>query len=238
MTLTDTAAPAAATERRSDAHARVAGVLYLVTFASSIPALLLLAPVLHHADYVIGAAGDTRVLWGCLLDLVNAVACVGTAVALFPVMRGHGEALALGFVTSRMFEAAVIVIGVVSLLAVVTLHRDAAGASGAEAATLVTTAKALVAVRDWTFLLGPSFMAATNALLLGTLLRRSGLVPRWIPTLGLVGAPLLVAASLAVFFGGIEQVSTPAGLATLPVAAWELSVGVWMATRGFRSPAR
>lgn len=241
MTLTAatpaTPAPVAPTAGVADAHARVAGVLYLVTFASSIPALLLLGPVLDHRDYVLSGAGDAQVLWGCLLDLVNAVACVGTAVALFPVVRHHGEALALGFVTSRMFEAAVIVIGVVSLLAVVSLHRDAAGASGVEATSLVTAGRALVAVRDWTFLLGPSFMAATNAFLLGSLLRRSGLVPRWIPTLGLLGAPLLLAASLAVFFGGIEQVSTPAGIATLPVAAWELSVGVWMATRGFRTPA-
>lgn len=216
-------------------HVRVAGLLYLVTFLSSIPALLLLGPVLDRADYVLGAGADTRVRWGCFLDLVNAGACVGTAVALFPVLRRHGEARALGFVASRMFEAAVIVVGVVSLLAVVTLHRDAAGATGAEATSLVTTGQALVAVRDWTFLIGPSFMAAINALLLGSLVYGARLVPRWIPTLGLVGAPLLLAASTAAFFGFIEQVSAPAAVATLPVAAWELAVGIWMVAKGFRA---
>lgn len=128
--------------------------------------------------------------------------------------------------------------GVVALLAVVTLRQQAGDAAGAEATALVTVAHALVAVRDWTFLLGPSFMAAVNALLLGSLLRRSGLVPRWIPTLGLAGAPLLLAASVAAFFGLIDQVSAPAGLATAPVAAWELSIGLWMLLRGFREPMR
>lgn len=216
-------------------HARVAGGLYLVTFLASIPALVLIGPVLDRADYVVSAGADSRVLVGCLLDLVNAVACVGTAVALFPVLRHHGEAVALGFVTSRMFEAAVITTGVVCLLGVVTLRQDGAGATGAEATALTATAQGLVAVRDWTFLLGPSFMAAVNALLLGSLLFRSRLVPRWIPALGLLGAPLLLAASTAVFFDLFDQVSAPAGVATLPVAAWELSVGLWMLLRGFRT---
>jgi hypothetical protein len=132
---------------------------------------------------------------GLLLDLVNALACIGTAVALYPVLRRQQEAVALGVVTSRMFEAAIILIGVVSLLAVVTLRRDLAGAPGTDPASLVTAGRALVAVRDWTFLLGPSLMPGINALLLGWLLYRSGLVPRVIPVLGLIGAPLLIASA-------------------------------------------
>jgi hypothetical protein len=216
--------------------ALVAGAFYLVTFAASIPALLLLGPILHNPDYVVSAGDDTRVLWGCLLDVVNALACIGTAVTLFPVVKRQNQGFALGFVTSRMLEAAIIVIGVVSLLAVVTLRQQYA-ADHADPAALVTTGHALVAVRDWTFLLGPGLMPALNALLLGTLLYRSRLVPRPIPVLGLVGAPLLVAADAAVFFGYLDQVSAWAGVATLPVAAWELSVGAWMLVKGFRPPA-
>ena len=152
--------------------ALVAGVFYLITFAASIPAVFLLGPVLNHADYIVGSGADTRVLWGCVLDLVNALACIGTAVALFPVLRRQNEAVALGFVTSRMLEAAIIVIGVVSLLAVVTLRQDLAGAPGTDTASLVIAGRALVAVRDWTFLLGPSLMPGVNALLLGWLLYR------------------------------------------------------------------
>jgi hypothetical protein len=214
--------------------ALVAGTFYLITFIASIPAVILLGPVLNNPDYIISSGADTRVLWGIFLDVVNALACVGTAVALFPVVRRQNEATALGFVTSRVLEAAIIMIGVVSLLAVVTLRQDLAGATGSDTTTLVTTGQALVAVRDWTFLLGPSLMAGLNALLLGSLLYRSRLVPRIIPTMGLIGAPLLLTATIATLFGQIEQLSVWSGLATLPVAAWELSVGVYMVVKGFK----
>jgi hypothetical protein len=214
-------------------HARAAGIFYLLTFASSIPALILIGPVLHNADYVTGAGQDTRVLWGCLLDAVNALTAVGSAVALYPVVKRQNQSMALGFVTSRMLEAAVVMIGVVSLLAVVTMRQDFAGSTGGDAATLTVTANALVDVRNWTFLLGPGLMPVFNAILLGTLLYRSRLVPRIIPTVGLIGAPMLFAAFVAVFFGGIDQVSSTAFILTLPIAAWEFSVGVWMTFKGF-----
>lgn len=212
--------------------ALVAGVLYLVTFASSIPAVLLLAPVLDDPGYVLGPGVDAQVTWGAVLDLVNAGACIGTAVVLFPVVRRHGEARALGFVTSRVMEAAIIVTGVVSLLAVVTLRQD----SGiGDDATRSAVAQALVAVRDWTFLLGPGLMAGINALLLGSLLYASGLVPRAIPLLGLIGAPVHLAAVVASIFGVNEQVSTWSFLAVAPIFSWELGVGLWMAIKGFRA---
>ena len=213
-------------------HAQAAGIFYLLTFASSIPALILIGPILHDTDYVTSAGQDTRVLWGCLLDAVNALTAVGSAVALYPVVKRQNQSMALGFVTSRMLEAAVVMIGVVSLLAVVTMRQDFAGSAG-DAATLTVTANALVDVRNWTFLLGPGLMPAFNAILLGTLLYRSRLVPRFIPTVGLIGAPLLLAAILATYFGAIDQVSPISGILTLPVAAWELSVGLWMTFRGF-----
>jgi hypothetical protein len=202
--------------------------------ASSIPALILLGPVLDNPAYIVSAGADTQVIWGCLLDVVNALTAVGSAVALFPVVKRQNEAAALGFVAARLIEAAVIMIGVVSLLAVVTLRQSLAGSSGVDTPALLFTGQALVAVRDWTFLLGPGLMPAFNAVLLGSLLYRSRLVPRVIPTMGLVGAPLLLAADLATLFGYIPQISLWSGIATLPVAAWELAVGTWMVAKGFK----
>jgi len=217
-------------------NALAGGILYLVTFAASIPALLLIGPVLNDPNYIVSAGSDTRVVVGCLLDAVNALAAVGTAVAVLPVVRRQNESLAVGFVTSRMFEAAVIMVGVVSLLAVVTLRRDAAGSAGTDTASLVTTGQALVAVRDYTFQFGPNISAGINALLFGTLLYRSRLVPRIIPTMGLIGAPLLIAAGVTTVLGLTEQGSVWF-VGAIPVAAWELAVGVWMTVKGFkRSP--
>ena len=212
--------------------ALIGGAFYVITFAASIPALLLLAPVLNHPDYIASAGADTSVLWGCFLDLVTALAGIGSAVALFSVVKRQHEGFALGFVTSRIVEAVFIVIGVVSLLAVVTLRQ--AGASGADSASLVTVGQALVAVRDWTFLLGPTLMAGINALLLGTLMYRSRLVPRIIPTLGLIGAPLLLTSTIATMFGINHLGSVWSTIAVAPIFVWELSLGVYLVVKGFK----
>ena len=217
-------------------NARAAGIFYLLTFASSIPALFLLSPVLDNADYITSGGQDTRVIWGCILDVVNAWTAIGSAVALYPILKRRNESMALGFVTSRLMEAAVIMIGVVSLLAVVTLQQNYAGIGG-DTTSLTTTGHALVDVRHWTFVFGPGLMPAFNAVLLGTVLYRSRLVPRIIPTVGLIGAPLLFALFFGVVFGAIDQVSSTAAILTLPIAAWELAVGCWMTFKGFNRSA-
>jgi hypothetical protein len=214
----------------------VAGVLYLVTFIAGIPpAAFLLAPVLDDPNYIIGTGADSQVLFGAFLDLVNALACIGTAVALFSVVKRQHEGFALGFVTARIFEAAVIIIGVLSLLAVVTLRQT--GAAGAEGATLVTVGQALVAVRDGAHLLGPGVIPGLNALLLGYLMYRSRLVPRVIPAMALVGAPVFLVAASASLLGLNEQGSVLSAIGFLPVALWELSLGLWLTFKGFNQSA-
>ena len=222
---------------RTRGNSRAAGIFYLLTFAASIPALLLLDPVLSDPGYILGAGHDNQVLFACLLDVVTALTGIGSAVAVFPVVKRVNESMALGFVMSRMVEAAVILIGVVALLAVVGVRQDLAGTATADAASLATTGHALVTARDWTFLLGPGFMACLNAVLFGTLLFRSRLVPRVIPTIGLVGAPVLLTANLLTFLGQTTQTGSLTLLATVPIAVWELSVGFYLAFRGFRPAA-
>ena len=213
----------------------LAGVLYLATFASSIPArFFFLDPVLSDPEYILGSGGGTRVVVGGVLDMVNALACIGTVVVLFTVVKRQNETLALGFVTSRVLEAAIISVGVVSLLAVVTLRQDVAGAAGAEDASLVTVGASLVAVHGWTFLFGPEVMAGINALLLGSLMYRSGLVPRVIPLLGLIGGPLLLASVTGIVFSTHDLDSGLHVIAAAPIFLWELSLGVWLVIKGFR----
>jgi hypothetical protein len=206
-------------------HARAAGFFYLLTFAASIPALLMIQGAVG-ADHTVTAGHDNSLLTAGFLDFVNALAAIGTAVALYPVLKRQNQSMALGLVMSRMTEAAIIMTGVVSLLAVVTMSQDVPGADPA-------TSQALVAVRDWTFLFGPGFMACINAVLLGTLLYKSRLVPRIIPTIGLIGAPLLFTADFANLFGHGEPGVGISMLAAMPIAVWELSVGTWMLVKGF-----
>ena len=208
--------------------ALVGGALYVITFATSIPGRLLNAPVRNDPNYILGPGADTQVLFAGFLDVLVALACIGTAVALYPVIKRQNEGVALGFIGSRTLEAAIIVAGVVSLVSVVTLRQAGVGADG------LVTSQALVAMYGWTFLFGPGFMAVVNALLLGSLMYRSGLVPRIIPLVGLIGAPILFASDIAIMFGLWEQFSMPANLAVIPIFVWELSLGIYLVVKGFK----
>ena len=213
-----------------------AGILYLLTFVS-IPTLALFQPVRERADFILGAGDDTGVLWGAFSEVVVALAGIGTAVVLYPVAKRVSQTAAIGFVTARVLEGALILVGVASVLSVLTLRHDVAGTPGADEASLLTTGHALAATYDGAFLLSQSLMPAFNALCLGFVMYRSGLVPRILPLMGLIGAPLLLAADIAIFFGLFDRAAPVAVLTALPVAAWEFSLGVYLTVKGFKPSA-
>lgn len=205
----------------------VAGLLYLLTFVS-IPTLALYGPV-HDPSYIVGSGPDTAVIVGGLSEIIVAVAGIGTAVVLFPVLRRQNESAALGLVASRVLEASTMFVGVAFLLAIVTLRQAGAGA-GADA---LVAGRALVSLYDRIFLLGQSFLPAINDVLLGFLLYQSRLVPRGLALIGIVGAVPLVTSYLAVLFGLIGQRDPLAALGAVLVALFEFSLGIWLAAKGF-----
>jgi hypothetical protein len=215
----------------------VAGVFFLITEVTSIAALALYHPVLHDSGYILGAGSDRGVLLGGLLEVLLAIANIGTAVTLYPVVKRQNPSLALGYVCGRLLESVVIVVGIISVLSVVTLRQNLGGDAGADSTTLVTVGRSLVAIHDWTFLLGPALILGVNSLMLAYLLDRSRLVPRWITTLGMVGGPLVSASAVAVLFGVFDQTSSVGLLAALPVFAWEVSVAIYMIAKGFKPVA-
>lgn len=215
--------------------ALIAGVAYLATFVFSIPVKFgLWTDVLDDPAFVLGAGSDAGVPTGALFEVITALTCVATAVALYRVASRTSNRAALGFVTTRVLEAALILVGVLSILSVYSLRQGALAAPGTDPDALVTTANALVAMHDWTFLLGPGVMPALNALLIGSVMYRSRLLPRWIPALGLVGAPLLLLSALATLFGVWDQVSGPSAVLVLPIAIWELAFGIHLTVKGLR----
>ncbi len=211
--------------------ALAAGALYLLTFVASIPTLALKTPVADHANFVLGHGGTTGVIWGGFLDFVCAVAGIGTAVALYPITRRYSRTSAIGFLASRTLEAAILVVGAISLLSIVTLRTQVVGG---DSSALMTTSRSLLAQHDLAFLFGPGYMPAFSALFLATVMYRFRLVPRIIPLLGLIGAPLLFASSTATLFGGHGQISDSAIVFALPIAAWEFSLGVYLVVKGVK----
>jgi hypothetical protein len=211
--------------------ARLTGWLMVVTFVTSIPAYFLYAPVRDNPASITGAGVDptASVALGALLELILIVANVGTAVAPYAVFKRYSEGLALGYVAARLVEAMFIAIGILSLLTFLFMRQE--GTAGTDAAL----GQAFVAIYDRAFLLGPGiFAGVANGMILGYLMYRSGLVPRGMAMLGLIGGPLLVAAAIAVMFDVIERGSILQGIATIPEALWELSFGIYLIVKGFK----
>ena len=214
--------------------ARIAGVWWIVTFVTSIPALLLYDPLLNDANFILTTGAATRIQLGALLEVGLVISGIATAVVMYPVLKRQSQSIALGYVGCRIVESCMIAVGIVSVLSVLTLREDLA----ANAAGLGTVGQALVAVHDATFLLGPAFCAGFgNGLLLGYLMYRSGLVPRRMALIGLIGGPLSLVGATAVLFGAWEQTSGTQFLFTVPEAVWEFSLGIYLIVKGFKTPS-
>lgn len=212
----------------------IAGVLLLITDVTSIAALPLYGPILNDPNFITGTGPTTGVLVGILFEIILALAALGTGVALYPVFKRYVEGVALGWAAVRTLEAAVIAIGVIPLLAVVTLRQSPAGA---DPATLTAIGSALVSFHNWTFMLGPGMVYPVAAVLMGIQLYRSRLAPRFIPVLCFIGGTLVFATNTAKMFGILDPYSPWLFIAAAPALAWELSLAFWMIFKGFNQPA-
>ena len=218
---------------RDQKRARAFGVLYLITFVTSISAALLYAPMLDDpVGYIGGAGHDTQILFAALLELLLIIANIGTAVVIVPIMRRLNEELTIGYVTARLFECTFILVGIVSVLGIITLRNQVAGAAEG------TVAYTLAGIKDWTFLLGPGWVVGWgNGLILGYLMYRSELVPRGACWLGFVGGSLLILTGTAILFTGndpSDALRSLQGIATIPEFLWELFLGLYCTFKGFR----
>ena len=209
------------------------GALYLVTFVTSIGALILFQPVLDDPrGYIAGDGADTRIYFGALLELFLIIANIGTALVVFPLLKRANEILALGYVAARIMECAFILVGIIAVLAIVTLRHDA----GADAAALGGYAESLAAIKDWTFKLGPGFVVGIgNGLMLGYLMYRSGLMPRSLCWLAMIGGPLQSLTGIGVLFDLFDAGAGIQGILTIPEIIWEFSLGIYPLVWGFKS---
>lgn len=217
--------------------AMVVGVFFIITFVASIPALFFYSNVLHHTNFILGPGGDARVSWGAFLEVITLVAGIGSAVAIYPIAKRQNEAVALGYVTARVIESMIIMAGILSLMAIVTLRQDLSGAAGTNTGSLVLAGRSLVAVHKWSFLMGPGLLGAGvgNGLLLGYLMYKSGLVPRPWAVVGLIGGTCIVLSGIAVLFNVIEAGSKVQAIMTAPEFVWEAFLGIYLTFWGFKA---
>ena len=222
--------------------ARIFGWLFIATFVTSIGAKALFVSGVggsfNQLSFTPGAFSDTTVYFGVVLEFLLIAANIGTAVVLYPVVKRQSEGLALGYVTARIVESTFILVGLISIISMVSVNEALAGATGAQAAALTAQVSSLAATYDWAFLFGPGLVVGFgNGLILGYLMYRSGLVPRRMAMFGLVGGPMLILSFGLILFGVYENGSGPAFLMALPEIIWEGSLGIYCAWKGFkRSP--
>jgi Domain of unknown function (DUF4386) len=219
--------------------ARLFGWLFIATFVTSIPARLLFADGLgasfEDIRFIPEAVSETSMYLGAILEFGVIATNIATAVVLYPIVKRQSEVLALGYVTARIMESAFILVGLMSIISVVSVSDALAGAAGAEATSLAAQGSTLVATYEWAFLFGPGLVVGFgNGLILGYMMYRSGLVPRRMAILGLIGGPMLILSFVLILFGVYENASGPAFLIALPEIAWEASLGVYAAWKGFR----
>jgi hypothetical protein len=219
--------------------ARIFGWLFIGTFVTAIGAKILFVSGLggsfNEMRFIPGAVSETRVYLGAVLEFGVIATNIATAVVIYPIVRRQSEGVALGYVTARIVESAFILVGLISIISIVSVSTAMAGATGAEATALAVQGNSLAATYDWAFLFGPGLVVGFgNGLLLGYLMYRSGLVPRRMAMLGLIGGPMLILSFGFILFGVYENGSGPAFLMALPEIAWEASLGVYAAWKGFR----
>ncbi|WP_020600457.1 DUF4386 domain-containing protein [Spirosoma panaciterrae] len=217
--------------------ATVVGSLFISAAVTAILGLALYDPILHQPNYVLqDSRYENQVIMGAFFEIILAFSVIGTSISVFPVLKKQNESLALGYVCGRLLEAAIIVVGIISLLAIVTLNHQFATGATSDTASLLTAGKVLVAVHDWTFLFGPNIALGPNTLMLSYLLYKSKLVPRFIPILGFIGGPLIFLSAMFVMAGLYSQISVWGTICAIPVFAFEMSLAGRLMAKGFRVP--
>lgn len=212
------------------------GVLFILAAVTAIIGLALYQPILYDANYIVkDSSNETQVTWGAFCELILAFSIIGISVLMYPILNKENESIAIGYVCFRLLEATIIIIGIISLLSILTLNQEFVLASDQDTSSFLTAGKLLVAIHNWTFLLGPNLALGPSTLMMSYLLYKSKLVPGFIYILGLIGGTLIISCGLLVMFGVFPQISVGSGILAIPVFLYEMTLAVWLISKGFNS---
>ncbi|KAB1157979.1 DUF4386 domain-containing protein [Flavobacterium luteum] len=217
-------------------NAIIVGTLFILAAITAIIGLVLYQPILNDPNYIIkGSVNNIQVIWGAFFELILAFSVITISFMMYPILKMKNENIAIGYVCFRLLEATIIIIGIISLLSIITLNQDFSKVSNQNVASFLIAGKLLVAVHNWTFLFGPNFALGPSTLLMSYFLYQSKRVPRYISILGLIGGPLIFISAVLVMFGVFLQVSVWGTILAIPVFAYEMTLAIWLITKGFYS---
>lgn len=215
-------------------HAAVAGFFFVTAAVTAIIGLYLYDPILNSADYLLmGATHTNRIISGAVLELALACTATGTGIVLYPYLCRFSAPLGLAYVCFRLFEVIFILIGIVSVLALLTLSHTYAAAISAHTEVYAVSGKVLQSIHHWTFILGPNFMLGINTLIYSYVFYRSGLIPKTLALCGMIAAGIIFTAAILEMFGVILQLSVWGIVLALPIFFFEMILAVWLIVKGF-----
>ncbi|HSF88879.1 MAG TPA: DUF4386 domain-containing protein [Saprospiraceae bacterium] len=215
-------------------NAIAAGILFIIAAVAAMTGRILYGPILTDPEYIIkGTAHEAQVLWGAFFEILTAFAVIGTPVALFPVLRKYNQSMAIATVGFRLLEATMIIVGILSLLTIVTLSHQFTNEINPDNISYLLAGKTLLALQNWTFAFGPNIALGPSTFMTGYLLYRSKLVPRFISILGMIGGLLISSCGVMIMFGLFTQTSLWGGLLAIPVFVYEMSLAIRLLSRGF-----
>ncbi|MEW9053034.1 MAG: DUF4386 domain-containing protein [Neobacillus sp.] len=217
---------------------KIVGILFILAAVTAVIGLNLYDPILNGPDYLRkGSEHANQVIVGAVMELILVVSVVGTATAMFPLLRKYNETIALWHVCFRFLEAIIITVGVISVLSLLTLSQEFVAAGAPDPSSYHSSGIILKAIHDWTFLLGPLFMLGINTVMYSYIFYKTRLVPRFISLLGMTGALSVFVCSFFVMFGIFPQISFWGAILAVPVAAYEMILAVWLIVKGFNEKA-
>jgi hypothetical protein len=217
-------------------NAIAVGVLFIACSAASILSIVPLgATVGAPVDFAKLAGSDNAVVMTALIEFVWAATGMGIAIALYPVLRLFNPALALGSVVGRVVENVFVLVGALSLLALLTVSQQAAGS--AASSSFQVTGDALVAVRDWVHGFVAMIPFGIGSLMYSYVLYRSRLIPRWLSGWGFVGAALSLVATVYAGFTQDFGFTTVNSVLSAPIGLQEMVLAVWLIVKGFNLSA-
>jgi hypothetical protein len=209
--------------------ARIVGILFITATVAYSLGVTLLDPILGASDYLTSASeNENQMIMGSFLVLIDAVAVAGIGIMIYPILKKHNEALALGYAGARIAEGVLFIVNVIAILILLALSQDFVKAGVPDASYYQTFGTILLAAGDLAFLFGFAVAFTLSALILNYLLYRSKLVPRWISGWGFVGAALLWVYYLLEPFS-IDLL----GILFIPIAIQEMVFAVWLIVKGF-----
>jgi hypothetical protein len=212
------------------------GALFIIAAVTSIIGLNLYNPILQDSNFIIKSpSSGNQIFWGAFMEIILVFSVIGTSVTFYPVLKKHNESLAIAAVCFRVIEAVIITLGIISLLAIISLNNEYISEGESQSSTYLIIGKLMVSIHNWTFLFGPNIALGPSTFMTSYILYKNNLVPKFIAILGLIGGPMICMSGIFVMFGLFSQLSIWGLITAIPVFFYEMSLAIRLIVKGFKT---